>query len=116
MRGQPLAKEILAKYAARFDEMADARHLAGDVAGFERWARLACATAKDLAPFQSPTFRAVTVVPPDKAREDDVTVINLKIFDHTGTAVELASRSAQEADQRLTGRTIAPGPSKTDIE
>ena len=62
MRGQPLAKEILAKYAARFDEMADARHVAGDVAGFERWARLACATAKDLAPFQSPTFRAVTVV------------------------------------------------------
>ena len=41
MRGQPLAKEILAKYAARFDEMADARRLAGDVAGFERWARLA---------------------------------------------------------------------------
>jgi hypothetical protein len=100
MRGQPLAKEILAKYAARFDEMADARHLAGDVAGFERWARLACATAKDLAPFQSPTFRAVTVVPPDKTREDDVTVINLKIFDHTGTAVEVASRRAQEEPDR----------------
>ena len=114
MRGQPLAKEILAKYAARFDEMADARHLAGDVAGFERWARLACATAKDLAPFQSPTFRAVTVVPPDKTREDDVTVINLKIFDHTGTAVELTSRSAQEANQRLTERTLEP--SKTHGE
>jgi hypothetical protein len=48
------------------------------------------------APFQSPTFRAVTVVPPDKAREDDVTVINLKIFDHTGTALGVAGRPAQE--------------------
>jgi hypothetical protein len=95
MRGQPLAKEILAKYAARFDEMADARHLAGDVAGFERWARLACATAKDLAPYQSPTYRAVVIAPPpDKG--DDVRVIDLKIFDHTGTAVELTSRRAQE--------------------
>jgi hypothetical protein len=88
MRGQPLAKEILAKYAARCDEMADARHVAGDVAGFERWARLACVTAKDLAPYQSPTYRAVVIAPPpDKTLQDDVTVINLKIFDHTGTAV-----------------------------
>jgi hypothetical protein len=94
MRGQPLAKEILAKYAARFDEMADARHLAGDVAGFERWARLACATAKDLAPYQSPTYRAVVITPPpDKPGDgDDVTVIDLKIFDHTGTALEMATR------------------------
>jgi hypothetical protein len=93
MRGQPLAKEILAKYAARFDEMADARHLAGDVAGFERWARLACATAKDLAPYQSPTYRAVVVAPPG----DDVRVIDLKIFDHTGTALEMATtRRAHE--------------------
>ena len=104
----------MAKYAGLFDEMADERRLAGDVARFERWARLACATAKDLALFQSPTFRAVTVVPPDKAREDDVTVINLKIFDHTGTAVELTSRSAQEANQRLTERAL--GPSKTHGE
>jgi hypothetical protein len=95
MRGQPLAKEILAKYAARFDEMADARHLAGDVAGFERWARLACATAKDLAPYQSPTYRAVVITPPPDKPDDDV-VIDLKIFDHTGTALEMATRSAQE--------------------
>jgi hypothetical protein len=90
MLGQPLAKEILAKYAARFDEMADARHLAGDVAGFERWARLACATAKDLAPYQSPTYRAVVITPPPDKPGDDVTVIDLKIFDHTGTALEMA--------------------------
>ena len=96
MRGQPLAKEILAKYAARFDEMADARHLAGDVAGFERWARLACATAKDPAPYQSPTYRAVVIAPPPDKPEDDVRVIDLEIFDHTGTAVEMATRRAHE--------------------
>ena len=96
MRGQPLAKEILAKYAARFDEMADALHLAGDVAGFERWARLACATAKDLAPYQSPTYRAIVIAPPPDKPGDDVTVIDLKIFDYTGTALEMATRRAQE--------------------
>ena len=76
--------------------MADARYVAGDVAGFERWARLACATAKDLAPYQSPTYRALAIAsPPDKSG-DDVTVIDLKIFDHTGTAVEMATRRAEE--------------------
>jgi hypothetical protein len=35
-------------------------------------------------------------VSPDEAREDDVTVINLKIFDHTGTALGMAGRPAQE--------------------
>jgi hypothetical protein len=114
MRDQKLGKEILAKYAARFDELADARHLAGDAAGFERWARLACATAKDLAPYQSPTFRAVVIAPPPDKPGDDVRVINLKIFDHTGTAVELTSRSAQDANQRLTERTL--DPSKTHGE
>jgi hypothetical protein len=39
MRGQKLGKEYLSKYVALFDEMADGRRLAGDVAGFERWAR-----------------------------------------------------------------------------
>ena len=108
MRGQKLGKEILAKYAARFDEMADARHLAGDVAGFERWARLACATAKDLAPYQSPTYRAVVIAPPPDKPGDDVRVINLKIFDHTGTAVEMATRPAQEASDHDPASELLP--------
>jgi hypothetical protein len=33
--------------------------------------------------------------PPDKPG-DDVTVIDLKIFDRTGTALGMATRSAQE--------------------
>jgi hypothetical protein len=48
-----------------------------------KWARLAVDCAARAAPFQSPTFRAVTVVPPNKAPGDDVTVIDL--VDHTGT-------------------------------
>jgi hypothetical protein len=66
MRGQRLGKEILAKYAARFDEMADARLLEGNVVEFEKYARLACSIARDLAPYQSPTFRAVDVAPGEK--------------------------------------------------
>jgi hypothetical protein len=62
MGGQPLAKES-SPSMPRGSMMADARHLAGDVAGFERWARLACTTAKDLAPYQSPTYRAVVIAP-----------------------------------------------------
>jgi hypothetical protein len=96
MRGQKLGKELLAKYAQVFDEMADERRQAGDVPGFERWARLACATAKDLAPYQSPTYRAVVIAPPHDKPGDDVRVINLKIFEDTGTALGMAARSAQE--------------------
>jgi hypothetical protein len=66
MRGQRLGKEILAKYAAIFDEMADARLLEGNVVEFEKYARLACSIARDLAPYQSPTFRAVDVAPGEK--------------------------------------------------
>jgi hypothetical protein len=54
-----------------------------------------------LAPYQSPTYRAVVIAPPpDKTLEDDV-VINLKIFDDTGTALEMATRRAQEEPDSL---------------
>jgi hypothetical protein len=124
--GTELAKEILGKFAHNCAEIT--RRLmpvfkgTGEpvfrFAGHEKlWFQMMDLTlkyAEGASPYQSPTFRAVTVVPPDKTREDDVTVINLKIFDHTGTAVELTSRSAQEANQRLTERTLEP--SKTHGE
>jgi hypothetical protein len=99
--GRQLAKdvlsdcaEILKSMAARYQPFAGNEN--ADEAKFEKWARLAVDCAARAAPFQSPTFRAVTVVPPDKAREADVTVINLKIFDHTGAALGMAARPAQE--------------------
>jgi hypothetical protein len=103
--GRQLAKDVLSDFTEIFKSMAVRyQPLAGnanaDEAKFEKWARLAVDCAARAAPFQSPTFRAVTVVPPDKTREDDVTVINLKIFDHTGTALEMATRRAQEEPDR----------------
>jgi hypothetical protein len=99
--GRQLAKDVLSDFTEIFKSMAvQYLPLAGnenaDESKFEKWARLAVDCAARAAPFQSPTFRAVTVVPPDKPREDDVTVINLKIFDHTGTALGMAARRAQE--------------------
>jgi hypothetical protein len=99
--GRLLAKDVLSDFteifksmAVRYQPLADNAN--ADEAKFEKWARLAVDCAARAAPFQSPTFRAVTVAPPDKTREDDVTVIDLKIFDHTGTALGMATRSAQE--------------------
>jgi hypothetical protein len=86
--------EIFKSIAVRYQPLAGNQN--ADEAKFEKWARLAVDCAARAAPFQSPTFRAVTVVPPDKTREDDVTVIDLKIFDHTGTALEMASRRSRD--------------------
>jgi hypothetical protein len=70
----------------RFADMAEK---GADPAKFECYARFAVHCAQSLALYQSPTFKAVTLVPPTQPGDDDVRVINLKIFDHTGTAVAL---------------------------
>ena len=38
---------------------------------FEKWARLAMEAAKALAPYQSPTFRAIVVAPPPQEQDDE---------------------------------------------
>jgi hypothetical protein len=55
--------------------------------------------AKGASPYQSPTFRAVAVVPPpvDRVPGDDALVIDLKIFENTGTAVALLDEMASKA-------------------
>jgi hypothetical protein len=55
--------------------------------------------AEGASPYQSPTFRAVAVVPPpiDRAPGDDVVVIDLKIFENTGTAVALLDEMPSKA-------------------
>lgn len=75
MTGTKLAKEVLGDFMTIFADMA-AKHQPIDegqpippgrepnIDLFERWARLAVETAKALAPFQSPTFRAVAVAAP----------------------------------------------------
>jgi hypothetical protein len=55
--------------------------------------------ARDAASHQSPTFRAIAVVPRsiDRAPGDDAVVIDLKIFENTGTAVGAAGRDGFES-------------------
>jgi hypothetical protein len=55
--------------------------------------------ARDAASYQSPTFRAVMVTPPppDRPQGDDAVVINLKIFENTGTAVALREEMASNS-------------------
>jgi hypothetical protein len=73
--GRKLAKEILDDFMNRFAKMAEKyqnQPKAEDK--FEKWARLTVDTATRLAPFQSPTFRAVAVtVPPPARTEVDLT-------------------------------------------
>src|SRR5271163_1681048 len=62
---------------------------------FERYARLAIHCALSLAPYQSPTFRAIMVTPPPE-KDEPVRVITLKIFDHDGK--EIFDRDGKETD------------------
>lgn len=48
---------------------------------FERWMRLAGWFAKELAPYQSPTFRAIAIVTPPEDGGRKVTRFTLNIFE-----------------------------------
>jgi hypothetical protein len=56
--GRKLAKEVLDDFMVLFAGSQP------DEAKFEKYARLAIATAADLAPYQSPTFKAIAVMAP----------------------------------------------------
>jgi hypothetical protein len=109
--GTELAKEILGKFAHNCAEIT--RRLmpvfkgTGEpvfrFAGHEKlWFQMMDLTlkyAEGASPYQSPTFRAVAVVPPpaDRGPGDDAVVIDLKIFENTGTAVALLDEMASKA-------------------
>ena len=72
MAGRKLAKEVLDEFMHLFAGMAAAYQplppgtieqegREPDEAKFEKWARLAIQCAKELAAFQSPTFRAIAI-------------------------------------------------------
>lgn len=49
---------------------------------FEKWARLAVETATKLAPYQSPTFKAIMIAPPpDPGSNDKRRQFTLTIFE-----------------------------------
>jgi hypothetical protein len=89
-QGKKLARDVLEDFMLRFADMASKE---ADPGKFERYARFAVHCAQSLAPYQSPTFKAVTLIPPTQRGDDPVRVINLKIFDHTGTAVALKNET-----------------------
>lgn len=58
---------------------------------FERYARFAVYCAQSLAPYQSPTLRAVMVAPQPEKNDTTTTTIRLKIFDNDGNELKDSS-------------------------
>jgi hypothetical protein len=82
--GKKLARDVLEGFMPKFTDMAEKET---NPVKFERYARFAVYCAQSLAPYQSPTLRAVMVAPqPEK--NDSTTTITLKIFDHDGQELE----------------------------
>jgi hypothetical protein len=78
--GKPLATAVLFEFMHRFRDMALAHQHDRQ---FQKWARLTVDTAKMLAPFQSPTFRAIEqpAPPPDPKEEQGRARITLRVFE-----------------------------------
>jgi hypothetical protein len=95
--GKKLAKEVLEDFMLLFAGMAAdfqigppgaAPNLRADENKFWKFAEAAIDCAHKLAPYQSPTFRAVVVAPgPDPNQSEKTMRIRLKIFDHDGREV-----------------------------
>jgi hypothetical protein len=90
--GRRLGKEVLDYYMHVFAEIADSERAAAltekpenareHEARFERFAKYAIDCAHKLAPYQSPTFRAVVVAPsPSQGQVEKVTRFTLRIFE-----------------------------------
>jgi hypothetical protein len=91
--GRKMAKEVLDEFMIVFAGMAAAYQPlppgsqqtkpGADANLFEKWARLAVETAAKLAPYQSPTFRAIVVAPPpaEKDKDSEVKRFTLTVFE-----------------------------------
>lgn len=82
INNKPLAKEVLDQFMHVFAGMAatfqplppGAQPKPGHTPNedkFEKWAVLAVKTARDLAQFQSPTFKAIAITPPPETNPGD---------------------------------------------
>jgi hypothetical protein len=109
--GVQLSKDIMGRFAHNFAALAmrlmpqfkdDGEPVIRFAGHYDRWKEMVELTFKfsnGAAPYQSPTFRAHAIIPtpPDKVPGDDAVVINLKIFENTGTAVALLEDIAEKA-------------------
>ena len=100
--GRQLAKDVLEEFMLMFKDMAERHAPSGRAQGakpdeirFEKYARLAIQCAQTLAPYQSPTFKAIMVTPPPE-KDEPVRAITLRIFDHDGR--EISNRDDKEID------------------
>jgi uncharacterized membrane protein len=96
VKAPPLAKEVIAQFMQVFAGQAArvqpsppgyAKNEFGNKAEFERLAMLAVTCAKWLAPYQSPTYRAVMIAG-DTSNLDQVDMIELTIFSDSGKIIE----------------------------
>ena len=79
-----LGREVLAQYMCTFDELAE-QYRKTDEPKFRQYADLAVACAKALAPYQSPTYRAIVVTSPDAGN-------GAKVLTNDELAYELEAR------------------------
>jgi len=96
--GRRLGKEVLDYYMHVFAEIADSERAAAltekpenareHEPRFERFAKYAIDCAQKLAPFQSPTFRAIQIAPPQNEQLNKVTRFRLTIFDNNRNMIE----------------------------
>jgi hypothetical protein len=82
LTAKKLARDVLESFMLKFTDLAKKET---NPVKFERYARFAVYCAQSLAPYQSPTLRAVMVAPQP---ENNDTTITLKIFDHDGNEVK----------------------------
>jgi hypothetical protein len=78
---KPLAKEVMAEFLDLFRKLA-LKHQ-NNTRRFEKYARLTIDTAKMLAPFESPTLKAIDLPspPPDVKGEPAVIRFGLRVFE-----------------------------------
>jgi hypothetical protein len=88
LTAKKLARDVLEDFMLRFTSMAERET---DPIKFERYARFAVYCAQSLAPYQSPTLRAVMVAPQPEKNDTTTTTIRLKIFDHDGNELKDSS-------------------------
>jgi hypothetical protein len=82
LTAKKLARDVLESFMLKFTDMAEAET---NPVKFERYARFAVHCAQSLAPYQSPTLRAVMEAPQPENKD---TTITLRIFDHDGNEVK----------------------------
>ena len=107
LRGKPLAKEVIenfmhiaAGYAAQYQPRAGKDR--ASQAAFEKWARLAVSWACELAPYQSPTYGAITIAPAQEPGDGAVVLHSMEEVRRemliAGIKPEMLARALDEGD------------------